>query len=45
MPGLNHLFQHCKSCTVVEYGQIEESFSPEVLRLMGEWMDKNVKGR
>ena len=43
MPGLNHLFQHCKACTVAEYGQIEESFSPEVLVVMGDWMDKNVK--
>src|SRR6201991_399529 len=43
MPGLNHLFQRCKSCTVAEYAQIEESFSPEALQIMGEWMDKNVK--
>ncbi len=43
MPGLNHLFQRCKNCTVAEYGQLEESFSPEALQVMGEWMDKNVK--
>ena len=43
MPGLNHLFQRCKSCTVAEYGQLEESFSPEALEVMGDWMDKNVK--
>jgi hypothetical protein len=27
LEGLNHLFQSCKSCTVAEYGQIEETFS------------------
>jgi len=45
MPGLNHLFQHCKTCMVAEYGQLEESFSPETLVVMGDWLDKNVNGR
>jgi hypothetical protein len=27
LEGLNHLFQSCKSCTITEYGQIEETFS------------------
>ena len=45
MPGLNHLFQHCKTCAVAEYGQLEESFSPEALVVMGDWLDKNVSGR
>jgi len=44
MPGLNHLFQHCKSCTVAEYGQLEESFAPEALQVMGDWMDGNASG-
>ena len=43
IPGLNHLFQHCKTCTIAEYGQIEESVAPEVLGIMGDWLDKNVK--
>jgi len=43
LPGLNHLFQHCKTCTVAEYGELEESFAPEALQIMGEWLDKNVK--
>lgn len=43
MPGLNHLFQHCKKCTVNEYGQLEETFSPEVLDIISEWLKKNVK--
>ena len=25
--GLNHLFQRCKTCTISEYGQLEETFS------------------
>jgi hypothetical protein len=41
MPGLNHLFQHCHTCTVAEYGKLEETFSPEVLQIMGDWLDLN----
>ncbi len=37
-PGLNHLFQHCKTGGVSEYGQIEETISPEVLDLMASWI-------
>lgn len=29
--NLNHLFQHCKTGSVMEYQQIEETISPEVL--------------
>jgi hypothetical protein len=43
MPGLNHLFQHCHTCTLQEYGQLEETFSPEVLSIMSAWLDKNVR--
>lgn len=42
IPGLNHLFQHCKKCTVEEYAEIEETFAPEALEIMGDWLDKNV---
>jgi len=38
MPGLNHLFQHCKKCTVEEYGELEESFDTETLKLIGNWI-------
>ncbi len=41
--GLNHLFQHCKKCTVNEYGELEESFSPEVLKIMSDWILKALK--
>lgn len=34
LPGLNHLFQHCTTGHTSEYGQIEETISPEVLEIM-----------
>jgi len=43
MPGLNHLFQHCKTCLLQEYGALEETFSPEVLSIMADWLDKNIR--
>ncbi len=43
MKGLNHLFQKCTSCTIKEYGQLEETFAPEALTVIGDWLDKNVK--
>ena len=42
-PGLNHLFQSCKTCTIMEYGQLEETISPEVLKDMTEWILLNCK--
>jgi len=38
-PELNHLFQHCKTGLPVEYGEIEETFSPEVLKIMSDWIN------
>jgi pimeloyl-ACP methyl ester carboxylesterase len=37
-PGLNHLFQHCETGQVSEYGQIEETFSVEVLDTIADWI-------
>jgi len=37
-PGLNHLFQHCKTGLPSEYGEIEETISPEVLEIMAKWI-------
>ena len=42
-PGLNHLFQPCKTCTIMEYGQLEETINPEVLKDMTEWILLNCK--
>ncbi len=41
LPGHNHLFQKCTTCSVTEYGQLEESFSREALELITEWLLKN----
>lgn len=38
--GLNHLFQHCTTGMPDEYGQIEETFSEEVLRDIVSWIVK-----
>ncbi len=43
MPGLNHLFQTCIKCTVNEYGDLEETFSPAALQVMGDWLLKNAR--
>jgi len=43
LPGLNHLFQRCKTCTLEEYGQLEETFAPEVLHLMTRWIAMQTK--
>ncbi len=43
LPGLNHLFQHCAKCTVNEYGELEETFSPEALQIIGDWLKKEVR--
>ncbi|KXN97945.1 hypothetical protein LS48_14205 [Aequorivita aquimaris] len=37
--GLNHLFQECKTGTLMEYGQIEQTLSPQVLQDIAEWID------
>lgn len=39
VPGLNHLMQSCKSCTIMEYGDIDETFSPIVLKSMTDWIN------
>ena len=38
LPGLNHLFQNCKTGLPAEYGEIEETFAPDVLKIMSEWI-------
>lgn len=38
LDNLNHLFQHCETGAISEYGQIEETISPEVLEIMTEWI-------
>jgi len=40
-PELNHLFQHCTTGLPYEYGTIEETISPEVLKDIAEWIKSN----
>jgi uncharacterized protein len=40
LPGLNHLFQHATTGSVGEYRDIEETFSPEALELMSNWISE-----
>ena len=42
MPGLNHLFQHCQTINPSEYSKIEETMSPEVLQIVGDWILQHV---
>jgi pimeloyl-ACP methyl ester carboxylesterase len=43
LPGLNHLFQTCKTGAVSEYSQIEETISPSALDLMGDWILQHTR--
>lgn len=36
--GLNHLFQHCTTGAASEYRDIEETFAPEVLEKIIDWL-------
>lgn len=38
LEGLNHLFQHCETGAVAEYRIIEETFAPEALEMIVQWM-------
>ena len=43
LPNLNHLFQTCKTGSLSEYATIEETFSPDALKVIAKWMNKVVK--
>jgi hypothetical protein len=38
LAGLNHLFQHCQTGSPTEYNKIDETFSPEALEMIGDWI-------
>ena len=42
LADLNHLFQHAYSGSPAEYGAIEETFSPEALHIIGDWLQPRV---
>ena len=37
--GVNHMFQHCATGATIEYREIEETFSPEVLQKIITWIE------
>ena len=43
LPGLNHLFQTCKTGVGAEYAQIEETIAPAALKVIGDWVVEQVK--
>lgn len=45
LPGLNHLFQTAGSGNVDEYALIEETISPPVLQLIGDWIQKQTSAK
>lgn len=40
LPGLNHLFQHCITCTREESASLPEVFAPEAWQAMRDWMKR-----
>ena len=38
LPGLNHLFQTAETGDMSEYEQIEETFAPHALNVLGDWI-------
>lgn len=44
IPGVNHLFQHCKKCgSVQEYLDLDETFDTGTLSIMGQWIKDIVR--
>ena len=40
LKGLNHLFQKCTTCTVSEYGQLEETFSMDAMEEIRDFLQE-----
>jgi hypothetical protein len=38
IPNLNHLLQHCSTCTTTEYAQLPETIAPVVLQEITNWL-------
>lgn len=41
VPGQNHLFQVCETCTVSEYGQLDETVNEETMKMVMKWIRKH----
>jgi hypothetical protein len=44
-PGLNHLFQPCKTGSPSEYSKIEVTIAPEALKTIGDWIVEKTRTR
>jgi len=44
LPGLNHLFQECRTGGLDEYGAIEQTMAPVVLETIASWIPAHVPG-
>jgi uncharacterized protein len=42
LADLNHLFQHAYTGSPAEYGAIEETFSPEALQIISDWLQPRI---
>ncbi len=42
-PGLNHMYQHCNTCTQKEVKELDEIFAIEVLEDISTWINKQFK--
>jgi len=45
LPGLNHLFQTAQTGLPAEYVKIEETISPEVLKIIGDWILEQIRDK
>jgi len=45
LPELNHLFQHAYMGTPTEYAAIEETFSPEALKIIEDWVEQHISAK
>lgn len=43
LPGLNHLFQTCKTGSPAEYADIEETIAPAALNMVSSWIREQAK--
>jgi uncharacterized protein len=43
LPDLNHLFQECKTGSMREYSEIEQTFAPSALQTLSDWILKHMK--
>jgi len=43
LPELNHFFQHAYSGSPTEYAAIDETFAPEAMKIIGDWLTARTK--